>query len=62
MQERIIKNAAKCLNCSIVIESKFRTEHVTCKCKKISISGGRDYLKRTGEPEYFADLSVVVCE
>ena len=62
MKERIIKNAAKCLNCKIVIESKHRHDFVWCKCGKIAVDGGRDYLKRTGSPEFLEDQSVVICE
>lgn len=62
MKEKIIRNAAKCSNCKKIIESKYRHDMVFCKCGKIAVDGGHDYLKRTGSPEFFEDLSVVICE
>ena len=53
----IITNKAKCLKCGDVIESKHRHDFVTCKCGALSVDGGRDYLKRSGEPRYTEELS-----
>lgn len=53
----ITKNAAKCLSCGTIIESKHRHDFVTCKCGKISVDGGRAYLRRMGEFGYFEELS-----
>lgn len=54
---RIIKNAAKCLNCNEVIESKHRHDFVTCKCGKLSVDGGHEYLRRVGDFKNSEELS-----
>ena len=53
----ITRNAARCLKCNDVIESKHRHNFVWCSCETIFVDGGLDYLKRGGWPEYFEDLS-----
>lgn len=54
---RIIKNAAKCLVCGDEIESKHRHDFVSCKCGKISIDGGLDYCKWSGDLSDIKNLS-----
>ena len=49
----MIRNIAKCTKCGDIIESKYRHDFVTCGCGAISIDGGNDYWKRSGNPEYF---------
>lgn len=44
---QIIKNAAKCLNCNEVLESKHRHDFVMCSCGNLAVDGGRDYIKRS---------------
>ena len=48
---RIITNKIKCLHCGDVIESKTVHDYKTCKCGKVSVDGGKYYLKR-GFPEF----------
>ncbi len=55
---QILINKAECLTCKDVIESKHRHDYVTCSCGSISVDGGRDYLKRRGEPSSLNELSV----
>ena len=43
---KIISNKAQCLTCDEIIESKYRHDFVTCKCGKLSVDGGLDYLRR----------------
>lgn len=45
----IIHNKAKCFLCGDIIESKYRHDFVTCSCGKLSVDGGKDYLKRCGD-------------
>lgn len=54
---KIIKNAAECLICGDVIESKHRHDFVWCSCRSIAVDGGRDYLKRIGDRENCKELS-----
>ena len=35
----------KCKLCLDIIESKHRHDYVTCKCGKVGIDGGHDYLR-----------------
>jgi hypothetical protein len=57
MVKKITRNAARCLNCNEVIESKYRHDFVTCKCGRLSVDGGLDYLKRTGDFKNSEELS-----
>ena len=54
----IISNKARCLSCMEVIESKHRHDFVYCKCGKIAVDGGKDYLKRVGNLNDYEELSV----
>lgn len=53
----ITKNAAKCLKCGDIIESKTRHDFVWCSCKSLAVDGGHDYLKRLGKIEDYEELS-----
>ena len=59
---KIIRNMAKCNVCNTTIESLYRHDFKACNCKDdwIAVDGGRDYLKRCGNPEQVIELSV--CE
>ena len=50
-------NKAECLKCGDVIESKYVHDFKWCKCGAIAVDGGRDYLKRSGEPRHCKELS-----
>lgn len=55
----IIKNAARCRKCGVVIESKFRHDFVKCKCGEIFVDGGHEYLRRGYiDKTNFEELSV----
>jgi len=56
---KIISNKALCLKCGDIIESKRRHDFISCECGAISIDGGKDYFKRSGNPDDFGDLSEV---
>jgi hypothetical protein len=59
MAEReILRNIAKCRKCGDVIESLHRHDFKSCKCRAISVDGGRDYFKRSGNPEDFDEVDV----
>jgi hypothetical protein len=57
MTLKIIKNSAQCLKCKDIIESKHRHDYVTCKCGAISVDGGLDYVRRSGNWKNIKDLS-----
>lgn len=43
---RILSNKIKCNHCGEVIESKHRHDYVRCRCGKVAVDGGHDYLRR----------------
>lgn len=43
---KLTRNAAKCLLCGDIIESKSVHDFATCNCGNISVDGGLDYAKR----------------
>ena len=57
--EKIVRNAIKCKDCGDEIESNFTHDFRTCKCGKVAVDGGHDYLKREGTSEDFEELSIV---
>jgi hypothetical protein len=56
---KIIHNKAKCRLCREIIESRYRHDFVECKCRAIFVDGGKDYLRRGGDPENIIELSEV---
>jgi len=56
---KIIRNRAKCKLCREVIESHNRHDFVQCKCRAIFVDGGKDYLRRGGDPDNIIELSEV---
>ena len=55
--EKILLNAIRCKKCNEVIESTHRHDFKFCKCGAVAVDGGRDYLKRSGYPEDWEELS-----
>lgn len=47
MKYTITKNAAQCLICMDIIESKSVHDFITCSCGNLSVDGGHDYCKRS---------------
>ena len=54
---RIIKNAAECVKCGDVIESKYRHDFVSCSRGAIFVDGGHDNLRRRRTPWDLIDRS-----
>ena len=55
---QIIKNAAKCLVCNEVVESKHRHDFAMCRCGNVAVDGGKDYLKRSVRGKGIKDMSI----
>lgn len=55
----IIKNRARCRVCGDTIESFHVHDFKWCSCKRIFVDGGKDYLRRGGNPDDIEELSVV---
>lgn len=45
------RNRIKCKKCGDVIEPLYRWDFKWCKCGAVAVDGGKDYMKRTGNPE-----------
>ena len=55
---KIIKNCIRCKHCGDVIESETTHDFKFCSCGKVAIDGGHSYLKRSGNPDDWEELSV----
>ena len=53
----IVQNAVQCISCGDFIVSKHRHNYVTCSCGAISVDGGQEYLRRSGDMGSAIDLS-----
>jgi hypothetical protein len=49
-------NRAKCRKCGYVVESKHRHDYAQCKCGAIAVDGGKDYIRRIGNPDDFIEV------
>ena len=56
---KIVRNAIKCKHCGEVIESRHAHDFKTCKCGRVFVDGGRDYIRHGGNNEDYEDLSIV---
>ena len=60
MERKIIRNRIKCKHCSDIIESISVHDIKFCSCGKVAIDGGKCYLKRTGNPNDWEELSEII--
>lgn len=60
MQIKIIRNRIKCKICGDILESRSRYDFMFCSCGKAAIDGGHFYLKRSGNPNDWEELSEVI--
>ena len=61
--KRIIRNAIQCKHCGEIIESRSVHDVKTCKCGKVFVDGGHEYLRRgytNSAEEDFIDLSETI--
>lgn len=54
----IVSNKIQCKHCGEIIESTSVHNFVSCKCGKVSVDGGKGYLKRCGNKEDYIELSI----
>lgn len=54
--KKIIKNAFRCKQCGLVVESKTVHDFQECRCGNFT-DGGRDYIRRGGDLDAMEDLS-----
>jgi hypothetical protein len=58
MTVRIVRNAARCLKCGTVVESRSVHDFVPCRCGAIFVDGGTHYLRAGGNPSDFESLAI----
>ena len=56
----ICVNAIKCKSCNQEITSYFVHDFKMCKCGKVGVDGGREYLKRIGDVGDYEELAMVI--
>lgn len=56
-ERRLTRNAARCLRCKAVVESRHVHEFTRCPCGAVAVDGGLDYLRRVGDHALMEDLS-----
>lgn len=57
MKTKIIKNCIRCKHCGDIIESTSIHDFKFCSCGKVAVDGGYSYLKRSGNPNDWEELS-----
>jgi hypothetical protein len=57
MDRRIVRNSARCLKCGVEVVSRHCHDFVSCDCKAMFVDGGKDYLRRGGEPSLIEETS-----
>ena len=53
----ILRNSARCPHCGQEIESTHRHDFRSCRCGKMAVDGGHDYIRRIGKG--WVDTSIV---
>lgn len=55
----IIRNMIKCKKCGDIIESTSVHDFKYCSCGAVAVDGGKNYLRRCGNPDDFKEMSEV---
>ena len=53
----ILQNQIRCKKCGDEPFSAHRHDYKPCKCGAVAVDGGMEYLRRTGNPEDYEDIS-----
>ena len=53
----IIRNRARCKLCNTIVESKTVHDFQACKCGKMFVDGGKEYIRRGGWAKDIEELS-----
>ncbi len=54
----VVRNAAQCLDCGDIIESRHRHDFVGCSCGNVFVDGGFDYVRMGWHNDNWIDMSV----
>lgn len=56
--KKIKTNKIQCKFCQDIIESRYRHDFNFCKCGRVAVDGGKDYLRRCyTKPDDYIELS-----
>lgn len=55
--KKIKRNAARCAECGAVVESRHVHDFVSCPCGAMFVDGGREYIRRGGNPDLIEELT-----
>lgn len=55
-EPRLVQNAAKCLLCGEILQSKHRHDYRTCSCGNLMVDGGLDYVRRGFKTNQWVDM------
>lgn len=53
----IKSNKIQCLKCGDIIESTHVHDFKWCSCERVAVDGGKEYLRRAGNPNDYVELS-----
>ena len=53
-------NRIQCKKCKDIITSEDRHDFKKCKCKSVGVDGGKDYLRRVGNPDDIVEKSIYI--
>ncbi len=59
MEIKIIRNRIRCKHCGDIIESTSTHDFKFCSCGRVAVDGGKSYLKRSGNPGEWEELSEI---
>ncbi|MCM1004153.1 MAG: hypothetical protein NC408_07415 [Candidatus Gastranaerophilales bacterium] len=59
MEIKIIRNRIRCKHCGDIIESTSTYDFKFCSCGRVAVDGGKSYLKRSGNPGEWEELSEI---
>jgi len=57
---KILFNSIKCKHCKQIINSRHRHDFKWCKCGKVAVDGGLDYLARSGKEGDIIEASIAI--
>lgn len=59
IMRKILVNRVRCNRCGDVITSEYRHDYKSCRCGRVAVDGGTDYLRRgfTDSTDDYTELS-----
>lgn len=57
---KILFNSIQCKHCEQIINSRHVHDFKSCRCGKVAVDGGLDYLARTGNKRDYIEASIEI--